>query len=637
MQGVRQRVPETLPSSVGVIRRALIWISDLRASFRGKGVCTEEIGGWLRPMPGEAVGPVRQPLSAKEPSRRTRPDPCVAAPLPQRRWILRDGWAIALFCAAAALTMYPVLTAPGSRLMGWPDDNVQSVYVTGWVADALRTLHSPFVDPRLNYPGSLWLPASEAPFLSMVAVAPLTLLFNPTFGYNLILFMSAWLSGYFTYLWILRITGSRFGGVVAGLVFALTPYRVAHSYGHVNLTSTQFLPVFFWALDAALQGDSPSRRRLVALAAGTFLVGAMSQYYLLICLLAGFVYTILSAPKRPVFLRHGWKLALSAGFGAAVSALPYLAAAREHLYVPYRPEETRMWSASPFDFLVPSRLHPLWGRLSQRLYPQPYWIEFTLYVGTVALILAGIALLWRNNPHHRRIVVWLGVALFAVVMSLGTDLHLRGLPAQAEKPIWLPGYYLAQLPVFNLMRVHARFGVVAILFTALLAGIGAALLKGRFNWGWRTMTLCVVLIVIDLAPGRIETFVLKPRPVDQWLARQPGDFAVAFLPPGVENPLALYGSLFHQKRFPAFIHSNFHPQAFRDFAARTARFPALPAVAALREMKFRYAILHRSSFDGVHAAKWEAVVAALARSPDLKIVTELDGFVVAAVRPYHQP
>ena len=53
-------------------------------------------------------------------------------------------------------------------------------------------------------------------------------------------------------------------------------------------------------------------------------------------------------------------------------------------------------------------------------------------------------------------------------------------------------------------------------------------------------------------------------------------------------------------------------------------------------MKFRYAILRRRWFDGVHAAGWEAVVAAIARSPDIEMVVELNGFVVVALRPDHQ-
>src|SRR5262249_21609139 len=144
--------------------------------------------------------------------------------------------------------------------IGWQGDNVQYVYMTGWVAHALQTGQSIFADPHLNYPDSLLLPATDAPFLSMVVVAPFTLLFTPTLGYNLIIFLSHFLSGHLTYAWIRRLTSSRFGGIIAGLAFMLMPYRITHSYGHLQLVSTQFIPLFFWVLDTTLHSNLSARR-----------------------------------------------------------------------------------------------------------------------------------------------------------------------------------------------------------------------------------------------------------------------------------------------------------------------------------------------------------------------------------------
>jgi len=112
----------------------------------------------------------------------------------------------------------------------------------------------------------------------MVAAAPWTTLFGPVSGYNLIILFSHVLSGYFAYLWILRLTKSRLAGLIAGLSFLLAPFRIAHSYGHLQLVSTQFLPLFFWSLDNLLQAPVPRRRNLVLLALATFVVGFSSQY-----------------------------------------------------------------------------------------------------------------------------------------------------------------------------------------------------------------------------------------------------------------------------------------------------------------------------------------------------------------------
>lgn len=193
-----------------------------------------------------------------------------------RRWLARDWPALVIFALASLLAAYPILAGPATHVVGWLGDNVQYSYMIGWSARALELHQSPFVDPYLNYPGTLLLATTEAPFLLMIAVSPVTMLFGPVLGYNLLLVLAHFLSGYVAYLWILRVTGSRFGGIVAGLAFMFTPFRIAHSYGHLNLIWTPVLPLFFWALDNVLQAAKPSVRGLLLLGVATFLVGCIS-------------------------------------------------------------------------------------------------------------------------------------------------------------------------------------------------------------------------------------------------------------------------------------------------------------------------------------------------------------------------
>ncbi|MGW8225985.1 MAG: hypothetical protein ACWGOY_09630, partial [Anaerolineales bacterium] len=152
-----------------------------------------------------------------------------------KSWFLRDWWVLLIFFMAAGLAMFPVLGDFNARLVGPLGDNVQYVYLTGRVAQALRSGESIFSDPQLNYPDGLLLAATDVPFLSMVVAAPWTTLFGPVSGYNLIILFSHILSGYFVYLWIRRLTKSRLAGLVAGLSFLLAPFRIAHSYGHLQL------------------------------------------------------------------------------------------------------------------------------------------------------------------------------------------------------------------------------------------------------------------------------------------------------------------------------------------------------------------------------------------------------------------
>lgn len=572
-----------------------------------------------------------------------------------KRGLRRDGLALVVFAIAAALTIYPVLPAVRWHVIGWSGDNVQYVYMSGWVAEALRTGQSPLLDPHLNFPGQLWLPATDAPFLSMVLAAPLAWAFTPTLAYNAILFASSLFSGYFTYLWLQRITNDRapLSGIIAGLAFMLSPYRIAHSYGHLQLISTQFIPLFFWALHSTVfkrstaqqpeaAKDSLSPRRAVflrgfktlwpeiALAGATALVGAMSQYYLVICALTGAAYAVLAHRSWRIYVRQGWRWLMAIAVGALLSAWPYLLTSRDAIYSAYSVEETRIWSANPLDFLMPSRLHPLWGAAMEQFYPRVTWIEHTLYLGVMAQLLAVIAVLNRKrDPARTHIGMWVGVSLAAFVLALGTDLHLGFInhALQETNPIWLPTYYLAHLPGVSLMRTWSRFGVIVIFFVSALAGLGIRHLRGRV-----LPLLCTVLLVIDLFPGRLVHFSLQPRPIDTWLAQQPGEFAVAMLPAGYSNYEDMYGALFHHKLMPAFNHPTHLTHEFRDFAEATRNFPQADAIAKLRTMNIRYILINQAAYDGKQLPAWADVAAQLQAQPALQKIAEVGDVAVFAWR-----
>jgi hypothetical protein len=540
--------------------------------------------------------------------------------------------ALLLFALAALAAMHPIFPDFRTRILGEHADNVQYAYMTGWVAQSLLLGESPFIDPRLNYPGDLALPATDAPFLSMLLVAPATWTLGPTFGYNLIIFLSHVLSGYITYLWIARLTGNRAAGFIAGLCFLLVPYRVIHSYGHLQLVSTQMLPLFFWALDNALQPPAPRERDLWLLGGATFLVGSMSQYYLVMCLLAGAAYTLFMVlPRWRYLLRSGWRLAASVFFGALPAVLPYISILGCGQLTPYNVGRTRIWSADPASFMLPAWFHPLWGDWFARLGSEAYRVEKTLYLGLVAVLLAAAGYWWSRGEQRRRCRVWLSVALVAAVFALGTDLWLNNEPLQRDNPFWLPAYYLAHVPLLGAMRIWARFSVITMLFVSLLAGVGTAHLLDRLpRWRWLATVLLAALVLVDFLPGDADSSTLAPRAVDVWLMQQPGDFAVAFLPPedDTANYEVMFGSLFHGKHVPAFNHAQHMPCAYRDFMLTAYEFPAPDAIQELREMGFRYLLLERSRYNGWRVPEWSAIEAAIAQSPAVRVVAEIGDFVV---------
>ncbi len=547
-------------------------------------------------------------------------------------WLRRDALPLLFFCGIALLAMSPVLATPRTHILGLPGDNLQYAYITGWVAQALRMGASPFVDPRLNYPDDLLLTGTDAPFLSVILAAPATWALGPVFGYNLIIFVSHILTGYFTYLWLLTLTGSRAGAIIAGLLFMLAPYRTIRSYAQLNLISTQAIPLFFWALHHALTCPQRGELRLWLLGAATLLVGLLSQYYLIICLTTGIAYALLLNWRQPLtLLIPGWRIAFSVAIGALLSALPYLSSLST--YAAYGVARTRLWSADPLNFLLPPTTHPLWGTLVASFRSEPYIGEKTLYVGIVALVLAGLGY-WRGPAQLRQHrTVWLGTVLVGFVFALGTDLWLNNTPLSISHPFWLPAYYLAHLPLIGSMRVWARFGIITIFFIALLAGLGAAWLVARQPrriGQLATLALLIVLIGFDFMPANLGTTALGPRAVDTWLAAHPDDFAVAFLPP--ENDLvnyrAMFGSLYHGKHLPAFMHSRHMPSSYRRYMLATLSFPSPAALHELQTLQIRYIILDSHAYTGWRGPAWADLAPQIEQEPRLHFVTELDGYVV---------
>jgi hypothetical protein len=501
--------------------------------------------------------------------------------------------------------------------------------MSGWFAKALANFQSPFVDPHLNYPGQLLLAATDIPYAGFVLISPLAWLSNPILAYNAWIFISYLLSGYFTYLWIQRLTSSRFAGIAAGLIFLLTPYRVVHSYGHLQLVSTQFIPLFFWSLDRAVLG--PNLKRILILAGATFLLSSGSaQYYLIICLLSGVFYVLLLKPDFQFLFNQGWKLITAVGIGAGIGSLPYLTAASGALYEPYAIEETRLWSASLADYLFPSRLHPIWGAWIEKIYPRKTWIEHTLYPGILAIVLAIVGVIYSDPKHKRRNFTWIGIALIGLILSLGTDLHLYlGKPIQETNPFWLPAYYLGQLPIIEHMRTWSRFAIIPIFFIALLAGIGVDSLYKNKNLSTSMLVLILILIFIDLVPGRIEATRVEFRTIDKWISQQSHQGAVAFLPAGVDNYAAMYGSLLHEKMLPAYNHPSHLPEEFLQFAGTADMLPSTVSLNELKEQGYRYLIFSTKFYNGDFYPEWEVVKTGIEQSQEIEFIDEIDGFIIA--------
>ena len=149
---------------------------------------------------------------------------------------------------------------PGEAAAG---DHLQAEYHLWLVGHQLSRGAAPWRDPytfrpesprRWNFGG--W--PFGLPFW------PLAALFGPILGWNLLVLLTYLAAGTFAYLWLRELRLPVGAALVGGLVFALEPYRVAQSAGHLRGPISALLPLSLWAFERSRReiGRASCRERV---------------------------------------------------------------------------------------------------------------------------------------------------------------------------------------------------------------------------------------------------------------------------------------------------------------------------------------------------------------------------------------
>jgi hypothetical protein len=443
----------------------------------------------------------------------------------RERWWNPPG---ALPCAIAAalliaLVGWPVLRAPTEWLFG---DEIVGRYHDPYTV--VRSFDAPKAPSHFTQPATDYAGALAARFVGGVA------------AYNLVVLATFPLAACFTYLLAFRVSRSRAGAWLAAMLYAFSPFHLAHAAYHPHIAQVQWLPLYLLALWLALERATFGR---LALVAGSLALVALSSFY----------FGLIAIVATPLALVGGWQAARGAGVAAnattnaarvglamatlAVGGWLYVRAVAPAVLD--RPEalafpsgDVARYTASPYAYFVPSVEHPAFGVRARafwdRRLPPGDLLEQQLTVGCGLVLLAACALVaaWRSRSRSKPADAEPPACLrFAPALAALGALAL----VCSAKPTWQlfgvsfrgPSGWLYELaPMF---RAHARFGLLVLLTTALLAAIGLAELLARRR---RVSTLLAValaaLAIVELAPfppfrGRD----VLPTPAHRWLRRQP--------------------------------------------------------------------------------------------------------------------
>ncbi|MHC1783401.1 MAG: hypothetical protein AB9891_11730 [Anaerolineaceae bacterium] len=528
-------------------------------------------------------------------------------------------WVCLYFVALTLVMTWPLALRMGSTMVGQIGDNIYFVWMIGWFKKALFDLHvNPFNVWFLNFPEGWSLAYTEITPMQLLIALPFSLVGGPTLAYNAAMLVSFALSGIGMFLWVRKLTGSVSVALVSGTAYAFLPFHFAHFLiGHLNLSGLQWFPFYFMGLFELLQGRKFTWRPVLLTGIFLGLIALTSQYYLFMTLLvsafAALVYLVFQNRTQ---LKNGqfWKALAIAGLVSAplviAAVAPYMMLLGQGGLPDRNLGVVRPYSASPTDFILPSTDHFLWGVWVGEHFNREMWVEGTLYIGLISAILAILAIIFHKQSPHKTLLTLMGwTGLAALVLAMGTDLHWNGAPVEiptpgflssfsdkTSLPIPLPGYLLfLYFPLYAKLRAFMRFGIFVLVFIQAAAGLGLAALLERIKPAWRTAAavIAVFLVLVDFYPGAYSQFTtVAARPVDTWLADQPGTGAVAQFPFSIaEDQEHTYYTLVHGKPYIGGFFNAFPPAQYARIKPVLNEFPDEASVDLLRELGVEYVLV----------------------------------------------
>jgi hypothetical protein len=555
-----------------------------------------------------------------------------------RGWLRRDGIVLLLFALAVVAMTYPLALKPGEGLPSQGQDIYTSFWQKWWLVKVLGGGYDPNHTPYLFYPDGLDITFQPRRWAALGAWIPLTQLFGDIAGYNLTALLGLLVSAYTAYLLVLHLTGQRGAAWLGGAFFAFYPQHIDRALGQPNTGSVQWLPLFMLVLIVVMRRLAQSwdgtqrvpfaRSVLIVLPAALVLslnAGISLKVWVLAALM-GTLYALIAAFiegwwRSMAFWRDMFVLMVLGIVLITPVTLPYFQAGwLGEAIGRFKPST----GADLYSLVLPAPGRPPFlppfvaGLLGL---PDERWGGGSFHVGvtTIALVLTGLL---ARDPKRSRRVIWLALAVFFWILSLGTVLRINSI----ERPdIWTPYRLVQGVPLFQAIRKPKRFALAFALPWAVLAGLGAAQIGRWFKkrqWlGGVVVGLLAVLMLYEIneAPVFIKPANVSPFYEHLRINAEPG--AVIDLPMGRQQTKRyMFLQTVHGRpivegvvaRMPEgaydYIQANPLLRAWSEEQPPSCDYDIEQAIADLRADGFYYVILHTGSRElGAYFADVEMV------------------------------
>jgi hypothetical protein len=403
--------------------------------------------------------------------------------------------AVALYLAAGVFATWPAIQHARSHFLSGgapahgeasPGDHLQTLYHYWLVGHQLEGADAPWRDPYSFRPEAEPQP-NYAGWPFGLVFWPLGAAFGLVVGWNLLQLLLYAVAGLAACAWLRELSLPRGASLAGGLAFAIAPYRVQQSVGHLLGPISVLLPLALWGFERARRG---SAWWLALSGAALASIPLSGQVHLALGAIPFFLaYALCRTRDRRLLAGAALGAVAAVGAGVLVRQTVIKGSTQSG---GRSLDEISAYSARVGDFLSRNVDH---ARSEQFVF---------LGWATPLLALAGLVLLLRARRFALAGVLGLGVVI-PVVLALGTRTPLYS-------AVW------HALPPFRFPRVPERLLPIACLCIAALVAFAVAR-SARLT----VVALAVAVLFVDLharvygksAPG--DPSAVRPLPTGRLL------------------------------------------------------------------------------------------------------------------------
>ena len=478
---------------------------------------------------------------------------------------------------------------------------------------------------------------------------------NPIFVENVAVLLSFPLAAIAMFLLAFHFTSNKIAAFLSGMFYAFSYSRLSQ-IGHLPTISNQWLPLYLLFLFRFLK-DGKSKNFIFLCIC--YLLSITSSIYFGVFLIPITVLIIVTD-----FIKHMLVHTISQYkkylitilpiiipfiIFLSIALLPYIRLKAENPGIKRSIDDVTHLRASLIDYInvLPTSLN--------RYQLPTNTNEHVLFPTFTLLFLAMLGLVTSFPKYRYTSTVFVLLACLSFILSLGNEQSFTIGPFSTGT-LKMPYYYLYKyFPLFQIVRVPARFSIFIIISLSVLASGGIDYIMKKTKARWVTsIILCAFIFEVWQTNTPFVTIPLAESipAVYTWIHNQPEPMILAEFPislfyhgNSMEDQLdksyktlqksdtyaletyRVYFSAFHKKRMIN-GYSGYLPENYNKLAQTLEGFPSEASIKALQDIGVTHAVVHIRQYEDEKRSK---IINALTDSSQLTLFYSNDDDLVYTV------